>query len=1037
MLWMMLMARCKTLQSDGNKSVLAKIKATFADLNLISLSPLSQKAPASLVAPMFTKILNLDLKNSVDAAIPALALQTVVSNLPRPLPGQAIATHISTTFNAIVTMLLPRLIGVAPVKYASRNSSTQLPVINSNASNHARTVIPDTINVLIEVVRHFGIMMGDDVVSAVQQSMSRLLENDAVSTGAKRRAVVAISALAIHTTAEGLNSMLQNIVQTLSRSGTDATATRNYISILGSFARSIPARMGAHVPQMAPLILDLLGQSDLQRLREQLDDGIANLTEFNEVRESALVALDALLYACPMEMKPFTEAALDSILRYINFDPNSVVDDGAGSEAEDDEQFDDNLSDEEEDDGFDDDDDASWKVRRCAAKAISTVSQTRAPDLLQTLYDQSGPALVRRLCERQEDVRLEIIAALDLLVCKTRDIVSESSDMSPVEYGEVKASTRKRRRQSSGELAANNPSDLVSSNLEASPLSGSRADLAKLIPPIVKASVKILRGKSLPAKQAIVKLLDDIVCTQGVHIGDALSDIIQPIVQLAQSTSSPTMSVSAAAGGNSSATTTTLRMSTLKLISDIAKTHSIITLESHLPQMILSVISATTDRFYKVSGEAVRTAQELAKAITPPRCRAVSAKFQPELSNIYDAILERIVSSETDLEVRQDAIHTLATILASTSALDGFWLSVDRKTAGLSVILNRLKNETTRLAAVRAVVIVLTSVGNLPIETQWAHHVAEELTKQLRKAHRGLKMSSITALRLLLATPSNRGIFDDTSLRTIVMSLLPGIGQADSLILGPSLLILADIALEKSDMVLEADVILSVCHLLVSPLVGIVLEQILTFFGNIGSTARSRALMTALLRDVSISGDPNIIGKVIGTLVVASGSSTGVSCDSFVQELNNSSQVKDIKRVCLAVTVLGEIGMRVGVDSTIEPGLFLHHFHREPDRTSLAAATALGRAGSTNIDKFLPPILQTMSQGGNLQYLAIIAIREMLKQTTDLASHALPVWEQILQASANLDSRVVCAECVGRMAIISPDLFLPRLQVRRQSFLPY
>jgi cullin-associated NEDD8-dissociated protein 1 len=67
---------------------------------------------------------------------------------------------------------------------------------------------------------------------------------------------------------------------------------------------------------------------------------------------------------------------------------------------------------------YSDDEDVSWKVRRAAAKLLHALIGTRN-ELLTDYYKMAAPILVSRLSEREESVRLEILAALQVLLRQT------------------------------------------------------------------------------------------------------------------------------------------------------------------------------------------------------------------------------------------------------------------------------------------------------------------------------------------------------------------------------------------------------------------------------------------------------------------------------------------------------------------------------------------------------------------------------------------------------------------------------------------
>ncbi|KAH7165751.1 armadillo-type protein [Dactylonectria macrodidyma] len=1024
------------------------------NLAIKCLGPLVGKVPTPIIAPMIEKLSSLKLKNAVDNAVPSLALRSVIIALPRPVLGLLPSSDVQEAYTAVSRVLIPRLIGPGPKTTVPRNAQVTLPPVPEGLLQNEGDLNAEAVDVLIEVVRCFGPMLVQVEVEAMQEVVLQLLESEKGSSVVKKRAVVAISMLAVYLSDEHLDDVVNRITAGLSQSSRGAVTRRLYISILGSMARSIPARFGPHLPKAAPFILQALGEAELQQHLEQLSDGDDLGQDYNDVREAALVALEAFLASCPQEMRPFTDETISSCLRFLKYDPNySMHDDDEDMEVDEEEEEADEDDEFDADDGFeDDDDDASWKVRRCAAKTLYTLISTRGSgDLLEngTLYGQAAPSLIKRIDEREENVRLEIISALSLLIRKTGEGL-ETPDLTLDEFEPESESriptSRKRRRQSSvgggtvSQFMAG--TGLASPVLEKLPATGPRADLARLTPAIVKAITKQLKGKTIPTKQAVISLVDDIVSVQRGGLAEYFDEVIGPIIEAIKPTGSVSVSTSlASAGGSSSATPSTLRIAALKLISDISKTHSSTILQPYLTNIVAGVASAVHDRFYKISSEAIRTSEELVKTITPPRSRNSGFKYKDELEKLYTVIMDRSSANDADAEVRQRAIHALGVLISRTSSPEGSsLLSPDKRKAALNILQERLKNETTRLAAVRAIDNVAAfskSPGQL--EKQWIQDVILELSAQLRKANRSLRGSSIVALKHLALSNATKGQLEPPTIEGIVSALMPIITNSDTHLLRPSLLILAKVVPDHAELVVTADMITSLCELLKSHFASIVMDQLLVLISSIGESGSGQALMHGLLKDVSVSGDPAVVGKVIGTLLVTGGETAGVKLDSFVSELQTSAKGNDDARVSLALAVLGEAGMRLGAKSPLNPTLFLEQFHTEPDKVSLSAAIALGRAGSGNVPEYLPVILETMQRGGNTQYLLIQSIKEILQsisaQSTDLRNYAPAIWDQLLKASDNADNKVVCAECVGRLVTLDPTVFMPRLQtlLRDQS----
>ncbi|KAK0720538.1 armadillo-type protein [Lasiosphaeris hirsuta] len=985
------------------------------------LGPLVKKLSISLIVPMMEKLSSLKLKNSVDNSVPSMAMRAVVEALPRPVSGLAPSREVVEAYNSISRVLIPRFLG------QSVSAGNMIPGLFESDKD----LTADSVDVLIEVVRCFGPMLQHVEIEALHDAVVTLLEQDKGNSVVKKRAVVAVSMLAHYLSEDLLVAFIKRTVAVLSHPRLTVVTRRLYITILGSMARSIPYRFGQHLPELVPFILSALGKDELESQLEQISEGGESGIEFNEVREAALVALEAFLSSCPTQMRPYTDAAVDASLRYLKFDPNYAVDDD--EEMEDDGDEESEEEDEFEDDGgFDDDDDASWKVRRCAAKALYTIISTRSSgDLLESgvLYGRVAPALVKRFEEREENVRLEILSAIALLIRKTGEGIIPDFSIDNAQNDSGGGASSFAITLTSSNLSG---TGLTSPTLEKIPTSGPRADLAALTPTIVKSAAKLLKGKLIPTKQATINLLDDMISVQRGGLAQYFEQITGPIIDAIKLTGVASSSTSlSAAGGNASATAGTLRIAALRLTSDIAKNHSSAVLQPYLPKIVSGVVSAVHDRFYKISGQAIQTAEEVVKAITPPRSRLTAQKFKGELEKLYDVIVDRTTANDADAEVRQKAIHALGTLLSRTEGSEGSTLLPEAKRkAALGFLLDRLKNETTRLAAVRAVdnVAALASHG-VQFESDWIRQVAVELGAQLRKANRSLRGSSIMALKHIVLSPATKGTLDDSTVQSVVTALIPVITNNDTQLLGPGLLVIAHLTLEKPKIVVTTQLIRALCVLLQSTIAGSVLDSLLILVTNIGQIGQGKPLMVGLLKDVGVSGDPSIVGKVIGTLLVASGTSAGVTMDSFVQEIKANSG--DQARASLALSVLGEAGLRLGTNFPLQPQLFLSQFNKDFDKVSLSAAVALGRAGAGNVSLYLPVILQAMKTEGSTQYLLLQSIKEVLQQaalsSTDISKYSTLIWDQILASSGVDDNKAVCAECIGRMVIIDPKTYMPKL----------
>jgi len=515
-------------------------------------------------------------------------------------------------------------------------------------------------------------------------------------------------------------------------------------------------------------------------------------------------------------------------------------------------------------------------------------------------------------------------------------------------------------------------------------------------------------------------LIKDIVITQRGGLDGYLNQLINPVVEAAKITGGSTSSASATAN--------TLRTQALQLIGAIADTHSSKSIQPYVAAIIDALLRGVKDKYSKLSIEALAATEQVIKALTPPRAATAGTENQQHLEQLFDALVNRISANDADVEVRRSAIHVLGLLLGRSSGEQGL-LSSPKRTAGLELLVERLKNELTRLASVRAVdsVAAHTKAQN-ELSAKWVQNVALELAAQLRKASRVLRGASLSALRTLSLNSLSRSQLDNKTKAQVVEMLLPLLNASDLHLLGPALIILATFVKDDAQVIMTPSLNDALCQVAQGSISGTPLDALLQLVRTIGEQGAGKALMQALLQQVGVSGHPEVVGKVIGNLLVYGGNSVGVKLEQFITELETA---QDDKRKCLALVVLGESALRLGSQSTIDPQLFIKYFSAKSENVPLAAAVALGRAGAGSVSKYLPVILSSMGQPSSPQYLFLHAIKEVL-QHDDTESEIIPytstLWENLVVASQLEDNKAIGAECIGRLTIIDPKTYLPQLQ---------
>ena len=964
--------------------------------------------------------------------------------LPRPVLGVEPSKQVKDAYSAISKVLIPRLLGYVVIHHGAKNLPDPPP--GMLITDPEKGVEVDVIDLTSETVRCYGPLLQEAEKLALQRRLMEILDDERTGTVAKRKVVATISLLAVYMSDALLSTFLATVAGGLQTATAAPLKQRLFISMLGSVARSIPRRFGPYVGNFVPLILSPLDGPEEHLEYDSEGDGIDIASE--DVKEAALSTLDDFLASCSNEMRPHTEAALGSGLRYVSYDPSLALDedDEDTSDSLDDVAVDSSLEDEdyEEEATVSDGDNSSWKIRRCATKVLYTIISTRGSgDLLEngTLYEKVAPVLIRSFKDREESVRLEVLATLTLLIRKTGEGNTTASGLTD-EDEMVSASyvfnSRKRRRGGSDASMFDNHISLSSRGLMSptespSPTSGPRADLAHVGDSMVRGIVKLLRQSSTSTKQAGLTLLRAFILVQHAGLAANLGQVIDPMMD-AIKTPNTLMSAHSVVftSGSTSTIGGSLRSEALQLLRALCDTHSSAIISPFMGKIVPTLVIAVKDKYFRVSAEAIVVAESVVKVITPPRSPGVDAQHKIYLESIFDIIVDKARAHDTDIEVRQRAIHALGVILArSATSNNSKPLGKSRLSRALDTVLERLKNETTRIASVRAIQNIFESTTDKnEFKPEWVQSVALELAAHLRKVDRALRVSSLSALKHLTGNPAAVSSLTDKTVQNLVGQLLPTIDPHSLGLLGMALGIFTDLSKQSPKQVVSDELNRALCTIATTQLAGHVLQAFLGLVGIIGAQGVGRSLMQALLKDVGVSGDPSVVGSAIGVLLVSGGSSVEVSIKDIVTELRTA---QDDRRKCLALSILGEASLRLGYSSPLQPKDFLSHFTSKSDRVPRAAALALGRAGAGNTSVYMPVILSMMDEPGPSQLLLMYSIKEVLQHASDskidISEYSQEIWNKLLNVTEDEDNKTIGAECVGRLISVEPKRYLSLLQV--------
>jgi len=437
---------------------------------------------------------------------------------------------------------------------------------------------------------------------------------------------------------------------------------------------------------------DDAAMSDPAMSQDSEDEGAMALK--NELRESCFMGFESFVLRCPTEVEPHLDSIIQAGLAYMSYDPNYSYGDDEEDAAED--EDDDTFEDDEEEDEFeedeeeeeDDDDDESWKVRRSAIRALKAVVEAKKHDP-STLWTKSYPvrkskfavvatALVQRFKEREENCRVGVIDCftrlLDVTVLAAHSGVVRFADPSAMETEAVAA---------------------------AGASAGATIDLrANYAPQLVEACEKLLsvkKGGDRSKSNALLLLSTLCKAPGGVGGAAQISSVFRHVQTFLASRGDLAL--------HREGTSKALRLDALSLVHAmlVCGNHDPVHIQQALRQNILpELCQAVKEQWYKVIAEALRALaavpQFLITGWTDNDDAATQSKEKDTVANLlYEAVEPLLAAHDVDQEIKECALKACASLLSSLHAN----LQELQKDRLLQLLLERLKNETTRIAAIK------------------------------------------------------------------------------------------------------------------------------------------------------------------------------------------------------------------------------------------------------------------------------------------------------------------------------------------------
>uniref|UniRef100_A0A8C6LID4 TATA-binding protein interacting (TIP20) domain-containing protein n=1 Tax=Nothobranchius furzeri TaxID=105023 RepID=A0A8C6LID4_NOTFU len=716
-------------------------------------------------------------------------------------------------------------------------------------------------------------------------------------------------------------------------------------------------------------------------------------TEDDELREFCFQAFEAFIRRCPKEMAPHVATVTQLCLKFMTFDPNYNYDDG---EEDGDDRMDVEEGFEESDDEYSDDDDMSWKVRRSAVKCLEALISTRR-DLL--LSYSICPALLARFKEREENVRADVFAAFSTLLRQTR---VGSSHHSIIHAG----------------------SDSGAKQQEEEPLY-----LCVQVPVIVKVLHRQLKERSFKSRQGCFCLLTELVHTAPGALEQHIPALIPGIIFSLTDKS----------------TSSTMRIDALSFFNVLLLSHPPQTFQPHMQVLLPAVLACVEDSFYKITSEALLVTQQLIKLMRPQEPTAVSAAFDPKpyVKEVFSVTLKRLKAADIDQEVKERAISCMGHLVCHLgdhleSELQGV----------LAIFLERLKNEITRLTAVRTITLISAS----PLKVDLSPILPEALSllgSFLRKNQRALKLATLACLTAIVTHHS--ASIKPAALEPVLNEISPLVDESDMHVSQVSITLLTCMAKACPSSLAKicSSVLPGVFRLIHSPLLqGGALAAILDFLQALVLSKATNLSFSAVLKLTSKSPagssvlhrqSYHSVARCVAALSSASPEDAPGTVSGLIQQVKDSGSPESDR--VLALLCLGEVGRSSSLGRSKElQGVILEAFSSTSEEIKTAASCALGGMAVSSLNEYLPFILKEVSAQPRKQYLLLHSLKEVISacSASSLSPHLESIWTLLFQHCECQEegTRNLVAECLGKLTLANPAQLLPRLRQQLKTGSP-
>lgn len=899
--------------------------------------------------------------------------------------------------------------------------------INQNLYNCVKRVVPklletlktDSSAVKLEVLDVLGslIMRYGRTVNLyfdqVETILFAQLEKERPSL--RKRALNALGYLTDVVPDDQFGKIVHRILTIFSTPNVDLGTLKTFVLASITTCRVSSVRITPFIPKIMPLLI--------QKCRTLDDD---------ELRENCLQAFESFIFRCTTDMEDYIGEIGSLCTEFISYDPNynygngdecEMEIDGENSGGEDEEDVD------EQTDNYSDDDDVSWKVRRAAAKCIEALITYRH-DALEENYDKFGSLLINRFKEREDNVKYDLLFAYSALLKLTKQLCPElATFQSQILHGTADFKPES-FSPSNFERILNEEMDKSNQQVF--------IKLKRQVPSLMRALQREIKTKNITTRLNCYNLMTQLL--------RAYPGILKEYLEIIATNIKSTLSENSSTDGN-------IKIEALRFVSLIITTHAYEDLNNFVDTIIPLLVKAIEDPFYKTSAEALLTTQLTLYVLN---CQKDKTNAQQHVLSLHQAIAAKLKVNDIDQEVKEKTISTTGLLLS----LFASEFSPKINEACLSALLERLRNEMTRLVTVRSINTIVDSDARIELQP-FLPDLLTLCSDFLRKNQRSLRLSTLILLESLVKRRFNQNGLQGPGLIKVVKEIPALISEIDIQLSQIAITFITNIVNSYPDQI-QSDSLNNLFKSIISLVQSSLLQgsTLNASLGLIAALIRSplpnkpsfEEIVTKLTEPVHSASAQLLHRQAYSSIAKAVATVTQATSDNqkstkLVTSLRNylKNQSSDSVRL-YAILALGELGHTCS--GTIDAGkneirteqLIIESFASPLEEIKSAASYALGNLATGNLTKFLPFLLIEISKEERRQYLFLHALKEVIDEQTG-ATYSLEeadvvftngvaeIWALLIKyCGSNEESiRNVVAECIGRLCIVNPGHFVNEL----------